>query len=68
MEIMKPSEVAALFHVTVRTIQNWDKAGILPSIRTITGRRHYDRAVVMELLQKVGDLQNVNLEKGVNNG
>jgi len=68
MEIMKPSEVAALFHVTVRTIQNWDKAGILPSIRTVTGRRHYDKAVVMALLHKVSDSQNVNLEEGNVNG
>ncbi len=55
MEIMKPQEVAELFNVTVRSLKNWDDKGVLPAMRTITGRRYYDKAVVIALHQKMSE-------------
>lgn len=53
MEIMKPQEVAELFNVTVRSLKNWDDKGVLPAMRTITGRRYYDKVVVIALYEKI---------------
>lgn len=36
-----PKQFAALVNVSVRTLQRWDKLGILVAGRTLTGRRVY---------------------------
>ncbi len=57
--VMKPGDVAKLFNVSVRTIQNWDINGILPASYYPTGRRYYSADAVYALLSKgsnnVGD-------------
>lgn len=37
----KPYEFAKLIGVSVRTLQRWDVAGVLPANRTPTDRRFY---------------------------
>lgn len=37
----KPSEFGALINRSVKTLQKWDREGILPAFRTPTGRRYY---------------------------
>ena len=36
----KPKEFAKMLNVTVKTLQRWDKAGILKAYRTLTDRRY----------------------------
>jgi putative resolvase len=36
-----PAQFAHRIHVSVKTIQKWDRLGILPAKRTITNRRYY---------------------------
>jgi putative resolvase len=52
-----PAQFAKRVGVSVKTIQKWDRLGILPAKRTITNRRYYtdsDLAVALGLphLQK----------------
>ncbi len=37
----KPSEFAELLNVSVKTLQRWDREGILKAFRTLTNRRYY---------------------------
>ncbi len=41
MENYKPKEFAALLNISVKTLQRWDREGILESKRTPTDRRYY---------------------------
>ncbi len=41
MEIYTPAQFAKRIDVSVKTIQKWDRLGILPAKRTITHRRYY---------------------------
>lgn len=36
-----PAQFAKRVNVSVKTIQKWDRLGILPAQRTITNRRYY---------------------------
>lgn len=54
--VMKPRDVAKLFNVSVRTIQNWDINGILPASYSPTGRRYYSADAVYALLGKVSSV------------
>jgi excisionase family DNA binding protein len=47
--LLKPGEVAAMFGVTVKTLQRWDRAGKLQSIRTLGGHRRYRKSEVLAL-------------------
>ena len=38
---LKPSEMAERLGITTRTLQNWDKQGLLKAHRTPTGRKYY---------------------------
>ena len=40
-ENYKPKEFAELLNVSVKTLQRWDREGILKAHRTITNRRYY---------------------------
>lgn len=37
----KPKEFAALLNVTVKTLQRWDRTGVLKAYRLPTNRRYY---------------------------
>lgn len=41
MKIYKVSEMAKLLNVSIKTLQRWDKLGILIAKRTPTNRRFY---------------------------
>lgn len=48
-ELIPATDVARLFHRTLRTLSNWEKAGILVPER-IRGQRYYRLSVVEALL------------------
>ena len=43
MKKYKSGEFAKLVGVCIKTLQRWDKNGVLVSRRTITGRRYYTK-------------------------
>lgn len=51
-KIYKPKEFAELLGVSVRTLQRWDKKGLLVAYRTPTDRRYYTHE---QYLEYIGD-------------
>lgn len=41
MKIYKVGELAKMLGISVKTLQRWDREGILKANRTITNRRYY---------------------------
>ena len=59
MKIYKPREFAAKIGVSVRTLQRWDRADILPADRTITNRRFYTEEQLDECIDREFRLMNI---------
>ena len=55
--MLKPKDVAKTLNVTVRTLQSWDRQGVLPALRTPAGRRWYSEEQINKFLNK-GNSQN----------
>lgn len=47
---LKPSEMAERLGITTRTLQNWDKQGLLKAHRTPTGRKYYTEEQYMNCI------------------
>jgi transcriptional regulator with XRE-family HTH domain len=56
--MLKPSEVAERLNVSVKTLQRWDRDGILKAMRTPTNRRYYTE----EQLDKLANNTNIDIE------
>ena len=57
-----PAQFAKRVNVSVKTIQKWDRLGILPAKRTITNRRYYtdaDLSAALRLERVAADRQTV---------
>lgn len=50
--MLKPKDVAKILNVTVRTLQSWDRQGLLPALRTPAGRRWYSEEQINKFLNK----------------
>lgn len=48
--LLTPSEVADMFHVDIRTVRRWAKAGKLTFVRTLGGHRRFRELEVRALL------------------
>lgn len=57
MSILKPKDMSQKIGVSVRTLQKWDKAGILKAYRTPTNRRYYTKAQYLQYVGKQGNNQ-----------
>ena len=57
MSILKPKDMSQKIGVSVRTLQKWDKAGILKAYRTPTNRRYYTEAQYLQYIGKKDDNQ-----------
>ena len=55
-DLLTPSEVAAIFRVSPKTVTRWAQAGKLSSTRTLGGHRRYRASEVLELLSNVAGL------------
>ena len=57
----KPKDFAELLGVSVKTLQRWDRAGILKANRTPTDRRYYtyDQYLQFKGMQKENDIRDV---------
>ena len=52
MNTYKPQEFAEMLNVSVKTLQRWDREGILIAKRTPTDRRFYTEEQLQEYLKK----------------
>ena len=48
--LLTPSEVAAMFRVSTKTVGKWAQAGKLETVRTLGGHRRFREAQVRRLL------------------
>jgi excisionase family DNA binding protein len=46
-DLLTRKEAAELINYSVSTVRRWDRVGILPQLRTATGRVRYRRADVL---------------------
>lgn len=53
-DLLMPSQVAALFRVSPKTVARWTKTGRLNATRTQGGHHRFDRAEVLRLLKESG--------------
>jgi excisionase family DNA binding protein len=51
--LLRTSEVAELFSVSSRTVREWARRGLLPTIRTPGGQHRFPERPVRELLQRL---------------
>jgi excisionase family DNA binding protein len=51
---LRTAEVAAILHVSPKTVSRWAKEGKLPFLRTLGGHRRYPAAAIRQLAE---DLQ-----------
>ena len=57
VDLLRPTEVAAIFRVDAKTVTRWANAGRLRSIRTAGGHRRFYRTDVEALLNRRTDGQ-----------
>ena len=57
MSILKPRDMSQKIGVSIRTLQKWDKAGILKAYRTPTNRRYYTEAQYLQYIGNKDDNQ-----------
>lgn len=48
--MLKPKQVAERLNVTLKTLQRWDRMGILKAKRTPTNRRYYTEEMLEDFL------------------
>ncbi|OLN33837.1 MerR family DNA-binding transcriptional regulator [Desulfosporosinus metallidurans] len=48
----KASEFAKMVNVSIKTLQRWDREGILKALRTPTDRRYYTHSQYLEFIEK----------------
>ena len=63
----KPREFAELLNVSVKTLQRWDRAGILIANRTPTNRRYYTYEHYLQFKGVNQNKEDVNAKK-IQNG
>lgn len=64
MSMLKISEAAKILNVHIKTLQRWDRVGILKAKRTPTNRRYYTEQMLEEFIgdEKIIE-ENKNTEK-----
>jgi len=55
--LLTPSEVAALFRVSPKTVTRWARAGKLSAIRTLGGHRRFRASEIRRCLEEMSDEQ-----------
>ena len=53
-QLLRTSDVAALFQVSERTVSEWAKRGQIPCVRTPGGHRRYPADEIKALLERDG--------------
>ena len=50
---LHPAEVAAILHVSPKTVSRWAKEGRLPFLKTLGGHRRYPAAEIRQLAEEL---------------
>jgi excisionase family DNA binding protein len=50
---LHPAEVAAILHVSPKTVSRWAKDGKLPFLKTLGGHRRYPAAEIRQLAEEL---------------
>jgi putative resolvase len=45
-ELLRPKEVAKIFNISVKTLWEWQKKGVIKAVRLPTGKLRYPRSEV----------------------
>lgn len=61
--LLTPQEVAAMFHVSPKTVARWATAGRISAVRTLGGHRRYRESEALALLRQPGLAQNPGAER-----
>ena len=51
-ELLTPSEVAAMFRVSPKTVTRWHRTGKVSAIRTLGGHRRFRASEIRRLLEE----------------
>jgi excisionase family DNA binding protein len=51
-QLLRTADVAALFHVSERTVSDWARRGRIPSVQTPGGHRRYPAAEIQRIMQE----------------
>lgn len=54
-DLLRTTDVAALFHVSPRTVSEWARSGRVPCLRTPGGQWRYPAAPIRRLVERVHD-------------
>lgn len=54
-DLLRTADVAALFHVSPRTVSEWARRGRVPSVRTPGGQWRYPAAPIRRLVERAHD-------------
>ena len=52
-EFLRPGEVAAVLHVSAKTVNRWANEGRLPCIMTLGGHRRFARPDVEDVVRRM---------------
>jgi excisionase family DNA binding protein len=53
--LLRTADVAALFHVSPRTVSEWARSGRVPCLRTPGGQWRYPAARIRQLVERAHD-------------
>jgi hypothetical protein len=59
----KPNEFGTLINRSVKTLQKWDREGVLTAFRTPTGRRYYTHTQYLEYIGASSKNENKRKQK-----
>lgn len=52
-ELLKPKDVAKIFNISVKTLWEWQKKGIIKAVRLPTGKLRYPKSEVERLWKQL---------------
>jgi excisionase family DNA binding protein len=58
--VLFPGEVAAMLHVSPKTVARWAKDGKLPFLRTLGGHRRYPEREIRELAARLAGQERIS--------
>jgi len=53
-ELLRPKDVAKIFNISVKTLWEWQKRGIIRAVRLPTGKLRYPKSEVERLWRQLG--------------
>lgn len=63
--VYKVGELSKKFGISVKTLQRWDRKGILKALRSPTGRRYYTEEQLKELIETKPKVQTMSFQQGI---